>query len=97
MEDENLNATIAAVQAIPQVRKVEPSIEPQLHNDVARVLLGIDPAPGGNPAIGITLTFEDAYQNNARLHRVRQRQGRQSRPFHTHVAGPGGKGTERSP
>ncbi len=56
MEDANLGASLAAVRAIPQVRKVEPYIEPELHNDVARVLLGIDPVQGGNPALGMTLT-----------------------------------------
>ena len=34
----------------PRVRKVEPYIEPELHNDVARVLLGID-APAASPAV----------------------------------------------
>jgi hypothetical protein len=45
---------IAQVQAIPEVKKVEPYIEPELHNQVARVLLGIDPP--ANPGVGLTET-----------------------------------------
>jgi len=36
------DATLGQVRAIVGVKKVEPYIEPELHNDVARVLLGID-------------------------------------------------------
>jgi serine protease AprX len=36
------DAKAAQIRAIPAVRKVEPYIEPELHNDVARMLLGID-------------------------------------------------------
>ena len=39
------------VRALEGVRKAEQYIEPQLHNDVARVLLGIDPAT--NPGAGM--------------------------------------------
>ena len=42
------------VRALEGVRKAEQYIEPQLHNDVARVLLGIDPA--ANPGAGMTET-----------------------------------------
>jgi hypothetical protein len=44
------------VRAIPGVRKVEPYVEPELHNDVARVLLGIDPPAGANPGAGLAET-----------------------------------------
>ena len=44
------DAAVAQVRALRAVRKVEPYVEPELHNDVARVLLGIDGA-GGNPAV----------------------------------------------
>jgi len=37
-------ARVAQIRAIAAVRKVEPYIEPELHNDVARVLLGLDTA-----------------------------------------------------
>lgn len=42
------------VRALEGVRKAEQYIEPQLHNDVARVLLGIDPA--ANPGAGMIET-----------------------------------------
>jgi serine protease AprX len=42
------------VRALEGVRKAEQYIEPQLHNDVARVLLGIDPAT--NPGAGMLET-----------------------------------------
>lgn len=42
------------VRALEGVRKAEQYIEPQLHNDVARVLLGIDPA--ANPGVGMIET-----------------------------------------
>ena len=42
------------VRALEGVRRAEQYIEPQLHNDVARVLLGIDPA--ANPGAGMLET-----------------------------------------
>jgi serine protease AprX len=47
---------LAQVRAIPHVKKVEPYIEPELHNDVARLLLGIDPAATANPPIALPET-----------------------------------------
>jgi subtilisin family serine protease len=44
------DAAVAQVRALAAVRKVEPYIEPELHNDIARVLLGID-APAASPAV----------------------------------------------
>ena len=43
-------ARLAQIRALSGVRKIEPYIEPELHNDVARVLLGID-AAGGPPPV----------------------------------------------
>jgi subtilisin family serine protease len=43
--------------AFPEVAVIEPYIPPKLHNDIARILLGIDPAPAANnPAANIPLT-----------------------------------------
>jgi serine protease AprX len=42
------------VRALKNVARVDPYIEPQLHNDVARVLLGLDPA--ANPGAGMLET-----------------------------------------
>jgi serine protease AprX len=43
--------------AFPEVAVVEPYIPPKFHNDVARVLLGVDSGPGsGNPAANIPQT-----------------------------------------
>ena len=49
------DATVAQVQAIPAVARSSPYIEPELHNDVARVVLGIDAAAGG-PVAGLAET-----------------------------------------
>ena len=49
-------AKIAQIRAIPAVRKVEPYIEPELHNDVARVLLGIDRSAASPPVSQLTET-----------------------------------------
>ena len=46
----NADAAVAQVRAISAVRKVEPYVEPELHNDIARVLLGID-GPAASPAV----------------------------------------------
>ena len=45
-------ATAEAVRALGPVERVDPYVEPTLHNDVARVLLGLD-SPA-NPATGMT-------------------------------------------
>lgn len=43
--------------AIPEVAVIEPYIAPKFQNDIARILLGIDPAPGaGNPTANIPQT-----------------------------------------
>jgi subtilisin family serine protease len=47
-------AQVQRVRDLDGVRKAEQYIEPQLHNDVARVLLGIDPA--ANPGAGMLET-----------------------------------------
>jgi subtilisin family serine protease len=49
-------ARLVQLRALPQVKKIEPYVEPELHNDVARVLLGVEPAGGANPAAGLTET-----------------------------------------
>jgi subtilisin family serine protease len=51
-----VSQTLPQVRAIPEIKKVEPYIEPDLHNDVARGLLGIDPPAGGNPGLGLVET-----------------------------------------
>jgi serine protease AprX len=56
LEDANLDATITALRAIPQVKRIEPYVEPELNNDVARILLGLDPEPGSNLGAAIPLS-----------------------------------------
>ncbi|MEO6238343.1 MAG: S8 family serine peptidase [Vicinamibacterales bacterium] len=50
------DTAIAQIRALPAVRKVEPYIEPELHNDVARVLLGIDVPAASPPVAQLTET-----------------------------------------
>jgi hypothetical protein len=49
------SSTPDQVAALPEVAAVEEYVTPQLHNDVARGLLGVD-AMAGNPAAGLGLT-----------------------------------------
>jgi serine protease AprX len=56
LEDANLDATITALRAIPQVNRIEPYVEPELNNDIARILLGLDPEPGSNLGAAIPLS-----------------------------------------
>lgn len=44
------------LRALPEVLQVHPYVEPELHNDRARVLLGIDPGAGGNPGPALPWT-----------------------------------------
>jgi serine protease AprX len=50
------DARVAQIRALSAVRKVEPYIEPELHNDVARVLLGIDAPAASSPVAQLTET-----------------------------------------
>jgi hypothetical protein len=49
--EEDEPRALEQVRAISHVKRVEPFIEPELHNDVARQLLGIDPVANANPPI----------------------------------------------
>jgi subtilisin family serine protease len=49
-------AVVDELAALPQVALVEQYIEPELHNDVAREVLGIDPPQGANPAASLPYT-----------------------------------------
>lgn len=50
LEDSDVPAALAA---LPQVALVEEYVPPELHNDVARELLGLEEAGGANPAAAI--------------------------------------------
>jgi subtilisin family serine protease len=50
--DSGAAATAEAVRALGPVERVDPYVEPTLHNDIARVLLGLDSL--ANPALGMT-------------------------------------------
>jgi serine protease AprX len=47
------------IRELPQVALIEEYIPPVLHNDIARVLFGIDNASGNNPSTNIELKGED--------------------------------------
>ncbi len=40
---------LSEIEGLPAVERVEPYVEPKLFNEIARVLLGVDGAGGGNP------------------------------------------------
>jgi subtilisin family serine protease len=48
------SALVARIRSRPEVQAVDEFVPPKLHNDHARVLLGIDPQPAGTPTFSQT-------------------------------------------
>lgn len=48
---------VREIEALPEVRQVAEYVEPELANQVARRLLGLDHGPGGNPASGAVMSW----------------------------------------